>query len=209
MIFHIFLDGIGEIRKNSAVILHKPANLVTTALRPEGPEDEPFLLELYAGTRQEELEATGWPAAMREAFVRMQFNAQRQGYRAAYPRAQFSIILCPHPGPLPSDGRGWTGGQAVGRIVIDRAEKEFLLVDVVLLPAHRGRGIGTALMQDLLREAAAARKPVRLSVLKGQRAFRLYQRLGFEKTGEDALRDQMEWRGDRLPPNDPNPCAPA
>jgi ribosomal protein S18 acetylase RimI-like enzyme len=171
------------------------ANVVATALRPEGPADGPFLLEVYAGTRQEELEAAGWPAALRETFVRMQFNAQQQGYRAAFPRAQFSIIL--------------SGGQAVGRIVIDRGEDQFLLVDIAVLPSHRGRGIGTALMQDLMREAATAQKPVRLSVIKGQRAFQLYQRLGFAKTGEDSLRDQMEWRGNRLRPTNPKSCKPA
>jgi len=158
------------------------ANLTAISLRPEGPADAPFLLEVYASTRQEELAATSWPAEMREAFVKMQFNAQRQGYRTAFPRAQFAIIM--------------SSRQAVGRIVIDRAENGFLLVDIALLPSHRGSGIGTALMQNLLREAATAKKPVRLSVLKGQRAFRLYQRLGFVKTGEDGLRDQMVWRGD-------------
>jgi ribosomal protein S18 acetylase RimI-like enzyme len=181
--------------KNSTVSLRLPANFIATTLRPEGPEDGPFLLELYAATRQEELDAIAWPAAMREAFVRMQFNAQQQGYRAAFPRAEFAIIL--------------QGGQPAGRIVIDRAENGFLLVDMALLPTHRGRGLGTALMQELLREAASAAKRVRLSVLKGQRASRLYQRLGFEKTGEDGQRDQMEWRGGRLGPNDPKPCEPA
>ena len=163
------------------MIHRRPADLAAPALRPEGPADGPFLLEVYASTRREELEATGWPAAMREAFVRMQFNAQQQGYRAAFPRAEFAIILL--------------DGQAVGRIVIDRAGNEFRFVDIALLPEHRGRGLGTALIQNLQREAAAAKKPVRLSVLKGERAFRLYQRLGFEKTGEADLREQMEWRG--------------
>jgi ribosomal protein S18 acetylase RimI-like enzyme len=156
--------------------------IAAASLRPEGLGDEPFLLEVYAGTRREELEAMGWPAEMREAFVRMQFNAQRQGYHASFPRAEFAIVLLE--------------GQPVGRIIIDRAENEFLVVDIALLPQHRGRGIGTTLMSDLLREAAAAKKPVRLSVLKGQRAFRWYQRLGFAKTGEVGVRDQMEWRGD-------------
>ena len=168
----------------------KPVDPVSPALRPEGPEDGPFLLEVYASTRHDEMEATGWPAATREAFVRMQFNAQQQGYRAAFPRAEFAIILL--------------RDQAIGRIVIDRAENEFRLVDIALLPAQRGRGLGTALVQNLQREAAAAKKPIRLNVVKGQRAFRLYQRLGFEKTGEAGMRDQMEWRGDRVPQNDPN-----
>ncbi|HEV7927059.1 MAG TPA: GNAT family N-acetyltransferase [Verrucomicrobiae bacterium] len=172
-----------------------PADLAAPVLRPEGPEDAAFLLEVYAGTRQEELDATGWPAAVRETFVRMQFNAQQQGYRAAFPRAEFAIILL--------------RDQAVGRIVIDRAENEFRLVDIALFPTQRGRGIGTALMQNLQREAASAGKPIRLSVIQGQRAFRLYQRLGFEKTGEADMRDQMEWRGDRAPQRDSKPCAPA
>jgi ribosomal protein S18 acetylase RimI-like enzyme len=171
------------------------AKTIATALRPEGPADGAFLLGVYASARQEELETMGWPAAMREAFVRMQFNAQQQGYRAAFPRADFSIIL--------------SDGQPIGRLIVNRAENEFLLVDIALQPAQRGRGIGTELLQKLMREAAAAKKPVRLSVLKGQRAFRLYQRLGFEKTGEDGLRDQMEWRGNRVPPNDSKPCEPA
>jgi len=159
-----------------------PGSPVATTLRPEEPGDEPFLLEVYAGTRAGELDALGWPAAMREAFVSTQFRAQQQGYHAAFPDAEFAIIL--------------TGNQAVGRIVVHRAEKEFRLVDIALLPAHRGRGIGTALVQGLLREAAAAGKPVRLSVLKDERAVRLYQRLGFEKTGEDSARMQMVWGGD-------------
>jgi ribosomal protein S18 acetylase RimI-like enzyme len=177
------------------VILRPTANIVAPTLRPEVPADGPFLLELYAGTRQEELDAIGWPAAMREAFVRMQCNAQQQGYRAAFPQAEFAVILM---GELP-----------VGRIVIDRSEHEILLVDIAVLPAHRGRGIGTALIQQLLGEAAPAKKPVRLSVLKGQRAAGLYQRLGFQKMGEDALREQMEWRGDWPSPTGQSPCEPA
>jgi ribosomal protein S18 acetylase RimI-like enzyme len=183
--------GLGFARRIEFLM---PANLVAIALRPEGSADEPFLLEVYASTRQEELEVMGWSAAMRQAFVRMQFKAQQLGYRAAFPCAEFAIIM--------------SGGQAVGRIIVNRADNEFRLVDIALLPAHRGCGLGTALMQDILREAVATKKTVRLSVLKGQRAFRLYQRLGFEKTGEDGVRDQMEWRGDRLLPNDPKACEP-
>jgi ribosomal protein S18 acetylase RimI-like enzyme len=177
------------------VIVRAPANFATISLRPEGPADGPFLLEVYASTRQEELEAVGWPAAAREAFVRMQFNAQQQGYRAAFPGAEFAIIM--------------SDGQPVGRVVVNRDESELRVVDIALLPAHRGRGLGTALMRELMREAARVQKRVRLSVIKGQRACQLYQRLGFEKTGEDSLRWQMEWRAGGLPQNGPNPCEPA
>jgi ribosomal protein S18 acetylase RimI-like enzyme len=70
------------------------------------------------------------------------------------------------------------------------------LVDIAVMPEHRGQGIGTRLIEDLLRAAKAAGKPVGLSVLKGQRPVSLYQRLGFRKTGEDILRLRMEWRGE-------------
>ena len=157
-----------------------PASIDTIRLRPERPEDETFLREVYAGTRKEEMDAVGWPPALREAFLNSQFSAQAQGYRTMFPKADFQIIL--------------SNGRSVGRMVVNRATKEILLVDIALLPAHRNAGIGTVLMQGLLSEAAASGKPLRLSVIKGQRAFRLYQRLGFKKTGESDLRDELEWR---------------
>ena len=67
----------------------------------------------------------------------------------------------------------------------------------ILAPAavlHRGTGMGTALLKDLLAEAERAGKPVRLQVLKTNRAIRLYARLGFAITGESPTHLQMEWR---------------
>ncbi|HEY3862471.1 MAG TPA: GNAT family N-acetyltransferase [Verrucomicrobiae bacterium] len=161
-------------------------HLADICLRPEKPEDELFLLEVYISTRKEEMEAVDWPPEMRTAFLRMQFHAQQRGQRADSPAAEFAIVM--------------SAGQAIGRIVVDRAQHEFRLVDIALLPAWRGAGIGTALVQGLQREAAAAKKRVQLSVLTNHRAARLYQRLGFAKTGGDGVRDRMEWQGEALPP---------
>src|SRR5271168_4693485 len=160
-----------------------PVNPATITLRPERPEDEAFLREVYGSTRQEELEAWGFPLEMRAAFLDMQFNAQKQGYRNTFPQGDFLIILL--------------GGKAVGRLVVNRAPEELCLVDIALLAEHRNQGIGTALIQRLSTEAAAAGQPLRLSVIKGQRAFRFYQRLGFAKIGESGLRDLMEWRAEK------------
>ena len=173
-----------------------PANLDAITLRPERPEDEPFLFTVYAGTRQEELDATGWPPVVREAFLNMQFKAQRQGYRSSFPQADFQIILA--------------NGNAVGRMVVNRATGEIVLVDIALMPEHRGHGIGTALLQQLVCEAEASGRPLRLSVIKGQRAGRLYQRMGFKKIGESDLRDELEWRAAvRHPESDKIKCKPA
>ena len=152
------------------------------SFRPENAEDEGLLLELYSSTRGEELEAVNWPPEMRAPFLAMQFRAQRQGYRSGFPHAQFLVIL--------------QAGRPIGRMVVDRSEKEIRLVDVVLQSSHRNAGLGTALVQGLIAEARAARKPLRLDVHRGSRATRLYERLGFARTIEHGLHQEMEWSPD-------------
>ena len=48
--------------------------------------DERFCFALYASTRQEELDALGWPPEARGAFLALQFKAH-EGYRTAFPHA--------------------------------------------------------------------------------------------------------------------------
>ena len=147
--------------------------------RSETPQDEAFLFELYATTRQEELEAWGWPMDMRKSFLEIQFRASR-GYDSAFPGADFQIIL--------------VDGANAGRMVIDRTQKDLLVVDLALLPQYRNAGIGTALVQEVCSEAATIQKPVRLQVSKGNRARRWYERLGFIPTFETEIHVHMEWR---------------
>ncbi len=85
-------------------------------------------------------------------------------------------------------------GTRAGRIVVNVTDEEIRVVDLVVAVAQRGRGIGTELLRRLLQQAAAAGKPLRLQVLKGNRAAQLYQRLGFTKTGESVMHEQLEWR---------------
>src|SRR4051812_49075557 len=145
------------------------------ALRPVLPGDSEFLFLLYSTTRQEELEATGWDARQRAAFLQMQFQAQQSAYRSMFPDAQFQIIL--------------RQGERVGWMVIHRSPTELRVVDLALLPAHRSCGIGSALLKDLLADARRAALPVRLHVLKANRAARLYTRLGFQTSGQSGFHD--------------------
>ena len=156
------------------------AELPPIALRPEQPADAAFLLELYASTREEELELTNWDGATRAAFVKMQFQAMRQGYAGMFPDGQFSVVLL--------------GDRAIGRMVIHRAQDEIHLVDMVLAPAVRCQGFGARLVRTLQAEARAARQPVSLQVLKGNRARRHYERLGFHCTGDNGPYDKMTWQ---------------
>jgi GNAT superfamily N-acetyltransferase len=161
-------------------------------LRPEQPEDEPFRFALYASTRQEELDAWGWPPELRQPFLEMQFKAQ-DSYRALFPQADFQIVV--------------RDGNCIGRLIIHRGETEFRLVDIALLPEHQNAGLGAYLIGTLKAEAAAAGRPLRLTVLRGHRAARLYERLGFTKIGETEVHDELEWRpncdGTKLPTCEP------
>ncbi len=158
-------------------------------IRPENPPlDETFLFELYASTRQEELDAWGWPAEMRQQFLAMQFQASL-GLRTAFPNAEFQIVL--------------VDGVNVGRFVVNRTPEELRVVDMALLPQHRNAGLGSALLQRVFGEAMGTKKPLRLEVMKTNRAARLYQRLGFVLIGEDELQWQMEWRAPVVVPPEP------
>ena len=147
--------------------------------RPERPEDLPFLRRVYASTRADELAMVPWPEAHKAAFLQMQFDAQRRYYEERFPAAQRSIVL--HE------------GQPAGRLYVDRRDGEIRVIDIALLPAHRGAGIGTALMRAILDEAAQAGKLVRIHVEQQNPALRLYQRLGFARVETQGVYVLMEW----------------
>jgi ribosomal protein S18 acetylase RimI-like enzyme len=149
-------------------------------LRPVIPEDERFLFEVYASTRAEELAAWGWSAEQQEPFLRLQFMAQKGSYSAQYPGADNDIIVL--------------DGKDIGRFYFIRSERHIVLIDFALLPEYRGRGIGGELLKRVLDETARDKKTCRLQVLKTNRAMRLYERLGFVKTGESGMYFEMEWQ---------------
>jgi ribosomal protein S18 acetylase RimI-like enzyme len=150
-------------------------------LRPIVPDDEEFLFRLYASTRESEFSALGWNRAQMEPLLRMQFTAQRHWYETAYPRSDQQIAVI--------------DGAPAGRIIVHRTADAVVLVDIALMPEHRGKGIGEMLLRDLLEESASRCLPVRLQVLKNNPAARLYERLGFVKIGQD----QMYWHMERQP----------
>jgi predicted GNAT family acetyltransferase len=59
-------------------------------------------------------------------------------------------------------------------------------MDISLLPAHRARGLGTAILGELAAEADAAQRGLSIHVECTNPARRLYERLGFVavETGE-------------------------
>ncbi len=151
------------------------------SLRLARQEDQEFLYKLYASTRQAEVAAFGWNPAQQEAFLRMQFNAQRRWYAMAHPAAVEQIVELDQ--------------QPVGRLMVAKGDGAVAtLVDISLLPEHRGCGIGGGLLRGLLDQCNQEQTSLRLQVLRTNPAARLYDRLGFLKVGEDDLYLHMEKR---------------
>lgn len=147
-------------------------------LRPIAPEDEPFLRRVYASTRLDELAPLGWSAEQQQGFLNQQFDTQHSQFQTHYADAEFLVILL--------------GEQPIGRLYVARWPEQIALLDIALLPEHRGAGIGTRLLGALIDEAAAASKPLRLHVEKFNRAQRLYQRLGFYTLEDQGVYWYME-----------------
>jgi ribosomal protein S18 acetylase RimI-like enzyme len=142
-------------------------------------EDEEFLFQLYATTRAEELEVTGWAPEQKRAFLQMQFHAQSEHYAIHYVAAEFTVIEA--------------DGTPIGRLYIARWPGEIRIVDIALIPAYRNRGIGSRLISEIQAEAESARKTVTIHVEKFNPALLLYQRLGFRPKEDKGVYLLLQW----------------
>ena len=161
-------------------------------LRPATETDAPFLAELFADVRGPEFRLAGIPAPMVEQLLAMQHRAQSMSYAAQFPEAVDQII--------------WIGDERAGRSLVDFGADEIRLVDIALLTKHRGLGVGSALLGELCETALASSRSLQLSVRPGNRAARLYERMGFVAVGADEANTHMEWRGKTSP--SPTPISP-
>jgi ribosomal protein S18 acetylase RimI-like enzyme len=139
-------------------------------LRPARDDDADFLRAVYGSTREEELAPTGWTREQKESFIAQQFHAQDTYYKQHYEPATYDVVL--------------VDGVSAGRLYVARWEGEIRIMDVALLPAFRGRGVGERLLRALLDEGDAAGKPVSIHVEQSNPAMSLYRRLGFEPVEE-------------------------
>jgi GNAT superfamily N-acetyltransferase len=141
--------------------------------------DLPFLARVYASTRTEEVAAAPWTDEQKAVFLASQFQAQHAHYQKYYPDADWLVIA--------------RDGNDIGRLYIERWSAQHRIIDIALLPEHRGKGFGGALLADLLDEATAAGKDVSIHVEKFNPAMRLYKRLGFAIEEDKGVYDLMRW----------------
>ena len=138
-------------------------------VRPALSSDREFLFEVRrAALRAYVEQTTGWDEAEQRATADKEF--------AELP---FAVVE--------RDGR------PVGYLCVLHDSEYDFIEEIALLPEAQGRGIGTHLLEDILRTAQRRGVPVRLSVFVTNPAQDLYARLGFEVVGIEEPRMAMQW----------------
>jgi len=132
-------------------------------LRPAGEQDRSFLYALHCQTMRGIIEQTwGWD----EAWQQEDFNRRFREY---------TVSIIEH------------AGGATGALVLESKPDSIYIHEVQVSPEHQGMGIGGAVVQSVIEQAASRRVAVTLSVLEvNPRARQLYERLGFKVTAFDA-----------------------
>ena len=156
-----------------------PSPVAGVALRAIEPRDHEFLRALYRSARDEELAQTGWDEMAKRAFTDSQFDLQDRWYRQQYPDARLWVIE--------------EHGAPIGRLYLSEFPGELRLMEIALVSARRGAGLGTALVEWVQGLAAAQARAVTLYVEPLNRARSLYSRLGFAEESSDAFHVRMRW----------------
>jgi ribosomal protein S18 acetylase RimI-like enzyme len=134
-------------------------------LRQVEEKDTAFIEAVYGSTRTDELNLTNWPEQQKKAFIIMQSMAQLAEYKVKYPGAVYQVIIY--------------NKQSAGRFYTWENDNEIRLMDITLLPLFRGKGIGTSLLQELIKKSNKVQKKISLHVDPVNPALQLYRRLGF------------------------------
>ena len=147
-------------------------------LRRVEPADEVELRAIFAASRSEQFDAAELTSEALRTILDIQFEAQRRHYAHHYPDAEYLVLL--------------NATTPAGRLIIERHRDELLLVDILVDPSWRGRGLGTWALHHVVAEARGLGLPVRCHVDPTNPARRLYERLGFVVIGQDGVDLRLE-----------------
>ncbi|MFI7125080.1 GNAT family N-acetyltransferase [Nonomuraea sp. NPDC050153] len=135
----------------------------TWTLRRAEPEDVEPIAELRATVLRADLQRLG----------RFDEHRVRQRFRDSFSPDHTSIIEA--------------GGGFAGCVTLRPAEDGWWLEHFYLAQDLQGRGLGSAVLRELLGRTDAERATVRLNVLRGSAAQRLYERHGFTVETQDPV----------------------
>ncbi len=85
-------------------------------------------------------------------------------------------------------------GEDVGRLRVVRSDESIYIGGIQIPPEHQGKGIGTALFTDLIKESKRSGLPVTLEVHDvNKNALEFYIKLGFISVGHEGTKTLMEY----------------
>ena len=129
-------------------------------LKKKNESDDEFLFRLFGEIKIAELNLYAWPELMKNQLVSMQYNAYKQMIKNEYPNVEDYVISA--------------NNEKAGRLQLDVKDSGIRIINISLLPAFHGNGIGTKIIKDILAEADLKNKPVYLEVDRVNPAFNLY-----------------------------------
>ncbi len=146
--------------------------------------DAPFVRWLFHTTLRSQLplERTGLTDEQVVALLDHQLAAQTEHYAVHYPHAETSIV---------EDDDG-----PVARLIVIEFDDEVRLGDLMVVHAHRKRGICSYIMDRHVEMGLATGRPTRLHVEKPNPAIALYRRKRFEVIEDLGSHWLMEYRAD-------------
>jgi RimJ/RimL family protein N-acetyltransferase len=150
-------------------------------LRPETPEDEPFLFRLFKAHNVKSLHLAGLPDEAVDQLVTFQHRSRTATYRVMFPNAIYSIVEF--------------DGEEVGRFIEHDEIDVVYFVDFALFPEHQAKGLGAALTCALMEEWAGRGRGTRVEVMiNNEPCLKMCRRLGFTQEGQPDDRAYVELR---------------
>jgi ribosomal protein S18 acetylase RimI-like enzyme len=92
---------------------------------------------------------------------------------------------------IPTTRMAEIDGETIGWVRLSETGGEIVLEQIYLAPSRQGKGLGSALLRQLIAEWGLRGVSVSLRVLKKNPARRLYERFGFRVTGETDIQYVM------------------
>ncbi len=92
---------------------------------------------------------------------------------------QFEIVLC--------------DGTPCDFLSAEDRPDHIYMSEIVIAPQFQGRGIGSQLLNEEMQRGRETQSPLRLQVLRENRAIELYRRLGFQECGTPETHIYMVW----------------
>ena len=113
-------------------------------------------------------------------YVELTHKWDKTKFRKSYSPEQIKVIQ--------------SSNQDIGMFKVERRENYIYLGDIQIKSEFQRQGIGSQLINDLIEKAKSDNLPIRLKVLKGNRAIELYRRLGFVLRNELNYHYELEYR---------------